>query len=95
MIDLGHIWCESFPYGEDVTVSSGEVWVGELWAWFWAACLAQVGLREVQLVSLSCGGIWCVAVVIIIRTDFLHQFIVDAVKGDVDAYDLKWFRAQP
>lgn len=33
--------------------------------------------------------------VIIIRTDFLHQFIVDAVKGDVDAYDLKRFGAQP
>lgn len=45
-----------------------------------AVYLAQVGLRQVQMVRLSCRGIRCITVVIVIRADFLHQFVVDAVK---------------
>lgn len=33
--------------------------------------------------------------VVIVRAYLLHQFIVDTVKGDIDAYDFEGFRAQP
>lgn len=33
--------------------------------------------------------------VIVVRTDFLHKFIINTVKGNVNANDLEGFGAQP
>lgn len=43
----------------------------------------------------SGGGVWRVAVVVVVRTHLLHQFIVYTVKGYIDAYDFERFGAQP
>lgn len=39
--------------------------------------------------TLSCGGIGCVTMVIVVRAHLLDQFVVNTIEGDIDAYDLE------
>lgn len=43
----------------------------------------------------SCGGVRRVTVVVVVRTNLLHQFIVYTVEAYIDADDFEGFRAQP
>lgn len=48
-----------------------------------------------QLHPSAWGEVGSVAVVIIVRADFLHQLVVGAVEGDVDADDFEGLWAKP
>lgn len=48
------------------------------------------------LVAVSAGGqVRSLAMVVVIRTDLLHQFVIYAVKSNVNADNFKGFRTQP
>lgn len=53
-----------------------------------------VSLRLPMIVSAR-GQVRSLTMVIIIRTDLLHQFVIYAVKSNVNADNFKWFGTQP
>lgn len=57
----------------------------------------MTGAGSLQLVTTvsARGQVRSLAMVIIIRTDLLHQFVIYAVKSDVNADNFEWFRTQP